>query len=263
MREITYHNRRYLSYLRSNDSVISVDEEQVHFINGIAAVNITDSKGKMCSGIINEEYQEVFDDDEYQYGKACRNLMFLRYNTNIFRCGENDFIVCTRRGDDYHFYYTNMHIRIVDRKAMCINKDIGEYFKTNLENILIIGGNRNWHNKGLYDITKGKQICEGYDEISVIDGDPNRFFVKKRITSLTEESTSEDLYLTDNLYFQIDQNGHIISKVFSERKIQYLNYGDQDIDDYPMYCRQELVEESQKQSPKRKEMIDSLKYGKN
>ncbi len=257
MKEITYHNRRYL---RSNDLVLSVDEEQVHFINGIAAVNIKDGNRKLYSGIINEDYQEVFD-DEYRYGEARRYLMFLRYNTNIFRCGENDFIVRTRHGDDHNFYYTNAHIRIVDKKAIFINKDIGEYYPTNLKNIFIIDGNMNWHDKGLYDISKGKHICGGYDEISVVDGYPNHFFVKKRITSLTEEATDEDLYLTDYLYFQIDQNGHIITKIFSERKMQYLNYGDLNIDDYPMYYKQELIEESQKQSPRLKEVIYSLKYG--
>ena len=256
MKEITYHDRRYL---RSNDLVMTVDEEKVHFINGIAAVNATVNNEKTYSGIINEEYQEVFD-NEYRYGEARRYLMFLDYNTNIFRCGENDFIVTVRTGDKYHFSDSYKHIRIKDMEATLINNGIGEYFKTNLENILIIGGHRNWHDKGLYNVTKGEHICKGYDEISIIEGYPDRFFVKKRVTSLTEKSTDEDLYLTDDLYFQIDQNGHIISKIFSRRKMQYLDYGDLNIDNYPMYCEQELIEESINKSPKLKEAIYSLKY---
>ncbi len=64
---------------------------------------------------------------------------------------------------------------------------------------------------------------------------------------MTEESPrDENLYLTDDLYFQIDQNGHIISKIFSQRKLEFLDYGDVDIDDYPLYCKQELIEESKK-----------------
>ena len=75
MKEITYHDRRYL---RSNDLVMTVDEEKVHFINGIAAVNATVNNEKTYSGIINEEYQEVFD-NEYRYGEARRYLMFLDF----------------------------------------------------------------------------------------------------------------------------------------------------------------------------------------
>ena len=41
MREITYHDR---DYLRHNNLIMRVDEEQVHFINGIAAVNAIVSK---------------------------------------------------------------------------------------------------------------------------------------------------------------------------------------------------------------------------
>lgn len=249
MRNIMYRDRKYL---RNNNFIISIDEEQVHFINGIASVNATviDKNGRkkeVISGIIDEEYQEVFD-DENSYGEfdARRNLMFLGYNTNILRCGENDFIVTVRQGDEYHFHYANKHIRIKNMKANFINEDIGEYTKTNDENILIIGGMFNEHNKRLYNIAEGKHIGR-YTEISTIDGYPNCFAVKKHINSLTEESPrDESLYLTDDLYFQIDQNGHIISKIFSQRKLEFLDYGDVDIDDYPLYCKQELIEESKK-----------------
>ena len=74
---------------------------------------------------------------------------------------------------------------------------------------------------------------------------------------MTEESSKdEDLYLTDDLYFQIDQNGHIVSRIFSERKLEYLDYGDTDINNYPIYRKQELIEESKKL----KEAVHSLKY---
>ncbi len=259
MKEITYHDRDYLRY---NNLVMRVDEEQVNFINGIAAVNAIvsnrkDGKSKgIYSGIINEEYQEVFDDDE-QYGDANRNLMFVGYNTNILRCWEKDFIVTVRQGDEYHTCYANKHIRIEDMKATLINENIGDYSKTNDENILIIGGDFNWHDKKLYNISKGESIGGGYDEISVIDGKPDCFAVKKRVTSLTEESRNDEkLFLTDDLYFQIDQNGHIISGVYSQRKLAFLDYGNTNIDDYPMYCKQELIEESQKL----KEAVYSLRY---
>lgn len=255
MKDITYHNR---DYLRRNNLVIQVDEEQVHFINGIAAVNATIvGRKENISGIINEEYQEVFD-DEIQYGESRRNLMFFEYNTKILRCGENDFIVTVRQGDEYHWHYANKHIRIQDMKTTLINENIGgEYLKTNNENILIIEKPFNWHDKKLYNIAKGEYIKGSYDEISIIDGYPNCFAVKKRINSLVEKSSKdEDLYLTDNLYFQIDQNGHIISKIFSQRKLEFLDYGDTDVDNYPLYCKQELVEESKKL----KEAVYSLKH---
>ena len=183
MKGITYHDRKYL---RNNNLVMRVDEEHVHFINGIAAVNaIVSSREdeiykKIYSGIINEEYQEVFDDEE-EYGDANRNLMFLGYNTNILRCGEKDFIVTVQQGDEYHTCYANKHIRIEDMKETLINENIGDCSKTNDENILIIGGDFNWHDKKLYDIAKGKYIGEGYDEISVIDGYSDRFAVKKEL----------------------------------------------------------------------------------
>ena len=259
MKEITYHDR---SYLRQNNLVMSVNEKKVQFINGIAAVHATvrsEYDTDTYSGIINEEYQEVFDDDE-QYGDACRYLMFLGYNTKILRSGENDFIVTVRVGDEYHSYYLNRHVRIEDGKAVLVNEDIGKYYKTNLENILIIGGRYDVHDKKLYNITKGKHICGGYDEISVIEGRPDYFAVKKSITSLTKDSPKdEDLYLTDELYFQIDQNGHIVSKVFSQRKLDFLDYGDVSLDEYPMYRKKELIEESQKL----KENVYSLRRTKN
>lgn len=260
MKKIIYHNR---DYLRSNNLTINVDEEQVCFINGIAAINaiVTGKNGKadgIISGIINESYQEIFD-DENQYGDCDirRNLMFLGYNKNILRCGENDFIVTVRQGNEYHWHDANKHIRIKDMKAILINKDIGEYSRTNDENILIIGGMFNRHNKKLYNITSGEYTNGSYDEISIIDGYSNRFVVKKHINSLTEDSSrDEDLYLTDDLYFQIDENGHIISKIFSQRKLGFLDYGNTDIDNYPSYCKQELVEESKKL----KDAVYSLKY---
>lgn len=249
MREITYHNR---DYLRSNNLVMNVDEEQVHFINGIAAVNATvhgfrtKTGSEIYSGIINEEYQEVFD-DEVQYGDigAIRHLMFLGYNTNILRCGENDFVVTVRQGDEYHCRYAYKHIRIMDMKATLINEDIGEYIKTNDGNILITGGLFNQHGKKLYNVIQGKHIGSGYSKIDSIDGS-NQFYVVKRVSSRTKENSKgeEDLCLTDDLHFQIDSNGHIISRVLSSRK-GYLNYGDADIDNYPMLCRNELIEESE------------------
>ena len=69
-------------------------------------------------------------------------------------------------------------------------------------------------------------------------------------------SKSEDLYLTDDLYFQIDQDGHIISKVYSQRKLDFLNYADTDVDNYLIYRKKELIEESSKL----KEAVHSLKY---
>lgn len=73
---------------------------------------------------------------------------------------------------------------------------------------------------------------------------------------MTEESTkNEDLYLTDYLYFQINQNGLIISKIFSQRKLEFLDYGVTDIDHYPLYRKQELVEGSKKL----KEVVYSLR----
>ena len=183
--------------------------------------------------------------------------MFLRYNKNILRFGENDFIVNQQQSDEFYTFYSNKHIRIEGMKAILINENIGEYSKTNDENILIIGGDFNWHDKKLYNISKGEYIGGGYDEISVIDGYSNRFAVKKRVTSLTEESRKDErLFLTDDLYFQIDQNGNIISRIFSQRKLEYLDYGDTNIDDYPMYCKQELIEESQKL----KEAVYSLRH---
>lgn len=122
-----------------------VDEEQVHFINGIAAVNviamdINRSDKYICSGIINEEYQEVIDDeDQYEKFVIRRNLMLLEYNKNILRCGENDFIVTVHQGDEY-FSCVNKHIRIKNMKATIINENVGKYLKTNNENILIIRG---------------------------------------------------------------------------------------------------------------------------
>jgi len=262
MKTITYHDRKYL---RKNNLVMLVNEEEVHFINGIAAVNaiVIDRNSEektICSGIINEEYQEVFDDED-QYGNYLirRNLMFLEYNTNILRCGENDFIVSVCRGNDDFSYTVNKHIRIKDMKATLVNEDIGYYFKKNNENILIIDGMFNRHEKKLYNIAKGEFLKEAYDEIFIIEDNPNCFTVKKRVNSLTEESSkNEDLYLSDDLYFQIDQDGNIISKVFSQRKLDYLDYGDLDINQYPTYRKQELVEKNKKL----KDAVYSLKRSK-
>lgn len=141
------------------------------------------------------------------------------------------------------FYIDNQFINC----ALC--KDS----KTNNENILIING---WDNKKLYNVAKGEFIGE-YTDISIMDGCSNCFTVKKRVNSLTKESSKdEDLYLTNNLYFQIDQNGLIISQVFSQRKLDSLDYGDINIDDYPTYLKQGLIEES----PKLKENVYSLRH---
>lgn len=255
MKNITYHDR---DYLRGNNLIMVIDEERVHFINGIAAVNaLVVGRNEMYSGLINEEYQEAFD-DKSQYGdiNARKYLMFLRHNTNILRCGESDFIVTVRQGDEYHHSYANRHVRIKDMKATLINRDIGQYIKTNNENILITKSISSPY-RYLYNITKGEYVKDGYDEISIIESYPNYFAVKKHIDSLIEVSSKdEDLFLSDDLYFQIDQDGHIISRVYSQRKLEFLNYGDINIDNYPIYRKHELIEESKKL----KDVVHSLKY---
>lgn len=244
MREIVCHDRDFLI----GDIAVYVDENDVQFINGIAAVNATANVGKRktpqtYSGIIDENYNEVFDVDYKKFGEACQNLMFIGYNSHITRCGENDFIVTVRQGDEYHTHYAIKHIRLDGLKASFVNQDIGSYSKSNNENILIIGGEIKCNNsKMLYDVKKGQYVTEAFDEISVIEGSDDRFAVKKRITSLTEDSPKgEDLYLVDDLYYQIDSTGAIVSKIFSKRKLDYLDYDSKDVKEYLNYCKQELI----------------------
>lgn len=250
LRPIVLNDRDY--YFIGDDFKLSVVEENVHFINGIAAVkaigyNNQTKKKVECCGIINEDYMEVFSDKNTTYRnekEAKRSLMFLCQNKSILRYNENDFIVTRLRVSEFFSYKTNSHVRIENDRVILINKDIGSYIKTNNDNILITCDSHNTRCR-LYNISMGKYVSEIYSEILPIDNEPNVFIVRQQIDSL-EDGKIDNFVIKDNLYFQIDENGNIVSKILSSRKAEYLNYDNISIDKYLETYKNELASEMKK-----------------
>ena len=149
----------------SSDAVIYIDEKEVNFINGIAAVNahvIYNRKSRVwaCSGVIDENYNEYFN-TKNKYGEELvitRNLMFYGYNSDILRVGENDFFVKVKLGyyDSGAYRFIIKHIRLNEGKLELINGDIGADYEKTSSNNLLITSDLFGENKRLYDVSSGQ-----------------------------------------------------------------------------------------------------------
>ena len=170
----------------SSDAAIYIDEKEVNFINGIAAVNacvIYNKKSRVwaCSGVIDENYNEYFN-TKNKYGEELvitRNLMFYGYNSEILRVGENDFFVKVKLGyyDSGAYRFIIKHIRLNEGKLELINGDIGANYEKTSSNNLLITSDLFGENKRLYDVSSG-QFLEDKKIYPISNGVDTKFFKK-------------------------------------------------------------------------------------
>lgn len=200
---MTIINPNDQKYIKSS---LLLSDEKIEFINGFGVATtsiLTDSgkklKGKTVIGIITERYEEInlAGDD---------GLRFRPTTLSISRFGENDFITksIASWSDEERVY---KHFRIENEKVVCVNSDIGEYQETKTKGIIITQiGNF----KRLYNIFTGKKTRPYFE---ILETDQEGIFLVNDIICATTETNLD----YDFLYFLIDSNGDIISKVISER----------------------------------------------
>ncbi len=219
MREIKLND---VEYLRGKIISASVDEEQLEFKNGVALAkaSITSryyggTKEYECYGLIDEEFNEVYDDDEKKSGndfRATRNLMFIGYNIDAYRFQENDFIIGVSCQDDALTWKEYRHVRIVDGAPTRINILYNKPVATSVLGVVISGGT-------LYDINNGKVVASKLTSISEAENQPGVFDVTARIVLEQYKGRYE---LVDYLFFKIDSTGKIVSRVLSSLENGYL-----------------------------------------
>lgn len=189
-----------------------VDETTLEFKNGVAVAEAiikcygTDKTYK-CFGLIDENFCEVYG-DVIDGDITSQSLMFYRFNKNIVRCGDNDYIVevsCT----DYDRSWTEFrHISIENGVPIFVNKLGTPYFPkkrhSNLVTVGTIGGCYR-----IYDVLKRCYITPELSYIRPSVEDDRVFDV-----SLSMTADCDDLVL-DHLYFKIDTQGNIVSDAIS------------------------------------------------
>ena len=213
-----------VNYLRGKVISAEIYDTNLDFRNGIAVVKASivtldfyRKKGHYESwGLINENYEELYEDENNLFE---RNLMFMPFNENIVRCGDNDFIVEVTCRDDNRIWTEYRHIRIVDGVPTLINRNIGGCQKTSLENTIIAGFN----NKTLYDITEGKKVTPSLTKIEESE--------EKGIFNAVAKIQTEDSYCTDYLFFKVNRKGIIVSRVLSSLANGFLDESYISIDD--------------------------------
>jgi len=202
-----------------------VDETKLEFRNGVAVaeaevkgVRVTPSWHPFsytCEGLINENFQEVFEDklpDSYE-----RNLMFLPYNEEIIRFGDNDFVVNMSCYEDGSWWEEYRHIRIINGVSTLVNQVASCTKKVN-ETLMIMGNNK----KALYSIERGEMLTPYVESIRESEAYCDVFDVMASASSISSKKSS---LLEDFLYFKINLGGRVISKVLSSLEDGYLLYG--------------------------------------
>lgn len=204
-----------VNYLR--DAVISakIDDSDLDFRNGIAVAkaNITISdfckheSHYECWGLINESYEEVYEDKINLFE---RNLMFMPFNKSIVRYGDNDFIVEVSCRDDNRIWTEFRHIKVIDGVPTLVNRNLGGCQKTSLENIVIAG----FRNKTLYNISEGTKVTPPLMKIEEF---------QEEIFNAVVKIQAENSYYVDYLFFKINKEGKIISRVLSSLANRFLD----------------------------------------
>lgn len=219
MKEISLNK---VTYLRSTITSIIVDETKLEFKNGVAVAEadvsardlFNESYTYKCMGLIDENFHEVYADSHHGNEIKERNLMFLPYNKNIIRCGDNDFIVEVYCGDDGASWTEYRHIRIVDGIPLMQNK-LNKCQITNHENLVISG--YTGYNR-LYDVTTGEYITPVLYDIKESKVNTEVFDIVAKITSSEEKNS----WYVEYLYFKINTKGQIVSKILSSLASDYI-----------------------------------------
>lgn len=212
MKEITLND---VNYLRNRITSITVDETNLEFKNGIAVAEAhvdaidfwNEPYSYNCMGLIDENFHEVYNDTHHGNGVKERNLMFLQYNRNIIRCGDNDFIVEVDCCDDGRSWTEYRHVRIVDGIPILITDKLSHCQITNHENLVISG----FSSKKLYDVTTGEFITPSLFDIKESKINTEVFDVVAKITSGEEKNPRYVEYL----YFKINTKGQRVSYILS------------------------------------------------
>lgn len=213
-----------VNYLRGEVISAEIDDTNLDFRNGIAVVKASIAtldfyrrKGHYESwGLINESYEEEYEDKSNLFE---RNLMFVPFNKNIVRCGDNDFIVEVTCRDDNRIWTEYRHIRIVDGVPTLINRNIGGCQKTSLENIIIAGFN----NKTLYDTNEGRALTPPLAKIEESQ--------EEEIFNVVAKIEVDSSYCVDYLFFKVNRKGIIVSRVLSSLANGFLGESYISIDD--------------------------------
>lgn len=252
MREIKLNS---VEYLRRNIISATVDEDQLEFKNGVAlarAVVTSSYHGKVysCWGLIDEQFQEVYSDSQQEDFKAQRNLMFMEYNLGAERLLDNDYIIKVACGADNGTWIEYRHIRVVDGIPMTINK-IGKYVRTKLDRLVICS----WYDSFyLYDISTGKMVTPHLASIKETDENDELFDVSIKV--MLENGNCG---LVDNLFFRIDSEGNIVSKVLSSLENGYLDVAPEESIEELVQSRKQYIQEREEQFEKElKEFRESI-----
>lgn len=203
--------------------MIDESNEDIKFENGIAAIKIKilalsfdENCTYSCAGIIDQNFKEIFNDST----EIGQNLMFLNKNKELIRVDAENFI-SIREYNDYDGYhkYSN-HIRIKDKIATYINKNLPVVTKTFNPEVFICDNQ-------LYSAKLGKYITRKYTKIESLeprfDGD-YRYLVIDKIKSKTEEVNNPEIEtdsLNDTFIFEINENDEIISGIYSKLNLDW------------------------------------------
>lgn len=204
-----------VKHLRSEVISAKIDDADLDFRNGIAVANanITISffgaqDSYECVGLINEDYEEAYENKPNHFGQ---NLMFMSFNKEIVRCGDNDFIVEVSCRDDNRIWTEYRHIRIVNGVPTLISRNLGGCQKTSLENVVIAG----FSIKTLYDTSEGKKVTPSLAKIEESQ--------EEGIFNAVAKIKVENSYYIDYLFFKINNEGMIVSRVLSSLANRFLD----------------------------------------
>lgn len=205
-----------VGFFREKEISAEINDTNLDFRNGIAVAkaNLTifapcvQGTSYECVGLVNENYEEAFADKNNRFAL---NLMFMPFNKSIIRCGDNDFIVEVSCRDDNRIWTEYRHIKVINGVPTLINRNLGGCQKTSLENIVIAGFN----NKTLYDTNDGKKVTSPLTKIEESQ--------EEGIFNAVAKIQIENSYCTDYLFFKINREGIIVSKVLSSLENRFLD----------------------------------------
>lgn len=221
---------------------ITIPEEHLNSIYKVY-VHI---KENLVFGIINKEYKEAFS-DLYKAGKSTNSaheyLMFYRFNREIIRIGEKDFIVTVSYYDDDRNWLEIKHLRIVKKTIRLINDKLPELKPTNIKTIL---KSRYF----LYDVKAAKAIGPKYsliEDFKKYNSSKGEIIMAAKvvdnITSLKMNGIyipkNKDTALSTELHFYINEEGKIVSNIYST--FDQEKYGWQTHKEYKL-LRREILE---------------------
>lgn len=205
----------------NNGSYVEVNEK-VHFLEGLALVDgkvlITNSAGIASSGVINENYEEAFTNEE---DLASKSLMFYRANkccnVKMQRFGARDFFVAARnRSEEWYMGNEYRHIRVVDGVPTILSKLPVWPKETNKESVVLVGNQ-------FYDVLKGKYSTHEFQEVSLLDRENGVYYIQDKL-ALESAEDDKDLFV-DYWNFQMDVDLQLLSYVWSSRGEDVLQDG--------------------------------------